>query len=396
MKSTIIFFLVLNSILSAAAYQIPNNSVNSAALSTAYIANANGADSAYYNPANMIYNKNNHEIEFDATYVSLSSVNYKSSDGTYDINSKPHNAILPAIHYVSNKLTDDGIRMGFSIVTPYGLTREWEDQPATSSAKKFELQTIELNPSIAIPINSKFSIGLGLRYLISKGHVILDPSSTPYVDMKGEDEAFAYNIALSYKMSKELSLSATYRSDIMLNLKGNANVAIAGPSYITDASLEVAIPDNLILASAYTYNEHTTVEVTFDMTFWSKVTETNFEYKDASAEAVFGTTTPKKWHDTYAYRLGLTHKYNNIITLMGGIAYSTNAADDEYVSYSSPESDSMTYSIGGRYILNESIELGLATLYSENKSRSVSNSKVKGKLSDKSVYSITVGASYKF
>jgi len=56
----------------------------------------------------------------------------------------------------------------------------------------------------------------------------------------------------------------------------------------------------------------------------------------------------------------------------------------------------MTYSIGTRYALNESIKLGLAALYSENKSRLVSNNTVNGELSDKSVYTITIGASYKF
>ncbi|WP_455757766.1 OmpP1/FadL family transporter [Sulfurimonas sp.] len=396
MKNIIIFLLIFSSTLFSAGYQVPNNSVNSVALSTAYIANANGADSAYYNPANMVYNENNHEVELDATYVSLAQINYKSTDGVYDIKSKPHTAILPAFHYTSNKLSDNGIRVGFSMVTPYGLTREWENQPAISSAKKFELQTIELNPSLAIPINDKFSIGLGIRYLIAKGNVILDPATALYVDMKGDDEAFAYNIALSYKYSKELSLSATYRSDIMLNIEGDANVIIAGPSYSTGASLKVAIPDNLILASAYTFNDTTTIEATFDMTFWSKVTETNFEYNDATAEAIFGRTTPKKWHDTYAYRFGLTHKYNNILTLMGGIAYSTNAADEQYVSFSSPESDSMTYSIGTKYKINDSFKLGFAALYSENKSRSVTNTTVKGKLSDKSVYTLTAGASYKF
>ena len=41
--------------LYSAGYKIPEQSLNAVALSAAYIANANGADAAYYNPANMVF-----------------------------------------------------------------------------------------------------------------------------------------------------------------------------------------------------------------------------------------------------------------------------------------------------------------------------------------------------
>ena len=108
-----------------------------------------------------------------------------------------------------------------------------------------------------------------------------------------------------------------------------------------------------------------------------------------------GQSQPKKWHDSVAYRMGITQKLDNL-TLMGGIAYSTNPADEAYVSFSSPESDSMTYSLGARYTINDSMEIGLAVLYSENKTRQVSNGTVDGTLSNKSVYGATAGLAYKF
>jgi len=72
--------------------------------------------------------------------------------------------VIPSLHYVSKELNDKGVRVGFSVVSPAGLTREWEDMPASATAKKYSLRTIELNPTVAIPLTSKFSLGLGLRW----------------------------------------------------------------------------------------------------------------------------------------------------------------------------------------------------------------------------------------
>ena len=401
-----------SSALFAAGYQIPNNSINSVALSTANVANANGADAAYYNPANMVYNEDKHIIEGSLTHISLSQINYSPTVGT-DIKSKKHNALLPSIHYTSKKLNDAGVRIGFSIAAPAGLTREWKDFPAAATGQKYALEVVEFNPSIAIPVNNKLSIGFGLRYVRAEGEVKLDGSalgpSAYTLDMKGTDSSsFGYNLALSYQATESLNISATYRSKISLDIEGDADgyvgaLAVLYPglsaNQSSDVKLDVPVPANLILAAAYTFDTGTTVEVTYDRVMWSAVKETNFEYSNPYLEATLGASTEKKWHDSEAYRMGITHKLDNL-TLMCGIAYQKNAAKEEYVSFSSPEADSMTYSIGGRYVMNDSLEVGLALLYSENETRKVSQPTnplgVNGTLSDKSVYALTVGAAYKF
>ena len=101
MKKIVSLILLFTSLLFGAGYQIPNNSINSYALATANVANANGADTAYYNPANMVYNENQHKIECSLTFVSLSAVNYQSTSGpAYDINSKDQQVLIPSLHPV--------------------------------------------------------------------------------------------------------------------------------------------------------------------------------------------------------------------------------------------------------------------------------------------------------
>ncbi len=411
MKRSLTLSIILSSLLFGAGYQIPNNSVNSQALATANIAHAHGADTAYYNPARMIYNSNNHEIEGSLSYVKLSQVNYTPSSGAATIKSKKHDAFIPSFHYVSDKLSDSGVRVGFSMIAPAGLSREWENFPAIASAKKFALETIEFNPSIAIPINKKLSLGFGFRYVRAEGQIALDGSMLPHAPALGsinytlsmedgrDSSSFGYNMALSYQATDKWNISATYRSKILLDIKGTAQTTFGGTPITSGASMAVPIPANLILATAYTFHTGTTVEVTYDKTMWSAIKETNFNFDNPTLEATLGASTPKKWHDTHAYRMGITQELD-ALTLMCGIAYSTNAADEQYVSYSSPESDSMTYSIGGRYNISNTMDIGLAILYSQNDKRTVAQATnplgVNGTFSDKNVYTITVGGSYKF
>ena len=406
MKKALTLSLILSSALFGAAYQIPNNSINSAALATANVANAHGADAAYYNPANMVYNTDNHEIESSVTYVSLSQINYKSSDGVFDIDSKKHTVFIPSFHYVSKKLNDAGVRIGFSLIAPAGLTREWKDAPAIYTAKKYSLETMEFNPTVAIPVSKDFSIAFGLRYVRASAEITLDGRTLPsipgvvmpyYLDMEARDNSsFGYNIALSYNATEALNISATYRSKITLDLEGSGDASFAGVDHKSSAMMSVPIPANLIIAAAYTFNNATTVEITYDRTMWSAIQETNIEFEDPTMEATVGATKDKKWHDTEAYRLGVTHILNSTVTLMSGIAYSTNAADEDYVSFSSPEADSMTYALGGRYRLDDSLELGLAVLYADYDDRTSNNGTVDGKLSDRDVYTITAGMNFKF
>jgi long-chain fatty acid transport protein len=63
--------LAVSGLLQASGWRIPEQSAVSVALSGAYIANASGVDAAYYNPANMSFNKDEYRIEGDLTYIYL-------------------------------------------------------------------------------------------------------------------------------------------------------------------------------------------------------------------------------------------------------------------------------------------------------------------------------------
>jgi long-chain fatty acid transport protein len=133
--------------LSASGYRIPEQSLNSVALSGAYAAGANGADASYYNPANMAFMEDGASLESALTYINLPSVKYSDKQNSlYDGQSKKEQFIVPTFHYVSPK--QGNFRYGLSLVAPAGLSKRWDNAYAKATAKEFTLKVFELNPTM--------------------------------------------------------------------------------------------------------------------------------------------------------------------------------------------------------------------------------------------------------
>ena len=252
MKKIVLLSLVATTALMAGGYKIPESSVNAVALSNAYVANANGADASYYNPANMVFSENKGgAIEVDLTYIGLSKINYKSANGVYDIDSKAENFIVPTLHYVSPVVGD--FRFGLSIVSPAGLSKRWSDSPASLYSKEFTLQTVEINPTVAYKLNDQFAIAVGARGVYSSGKV---KNALYTLDGTGMD--WGYNLALTLKPDKDTNVAVTYRSQIDLHVSGDTSTTAT--TINSGVKVTLPLPATLTFAASHTFNNTTTVE----------------------------------------------------------------------------------------------------------------------------------------
>lgn len=392
----------------AGGYKIPESSINGTALSAAYVANAHGADAAYYNPAAMVYNEDANLFEADMTYIGLSKIHYASTSGTYNIDSKSESFLVPTLHFASKKLGENGARVGLSLVAPAGLSKRWDSQPAKSSAEEFTLQTIELNPSMAVPLSDAVSMGVGFRIVRTDGVVKSDTGATQVSrDLKGDSIDVGYNLALMLKPTPAVSLAVTYRSKINLTVEGDATLNYlpsAHPShaaYSGSASVAVPIPASLNFAAAYTFGSGTTVEAVYERTFWSAYKNLDFDYDGTlnAATVAFGTAVSKNYENTNTYRLGLTQKYDKW-TAMAGVAYDETPVPESTLGYELPDSNAWIVSLGGRYKIDQSWNIGLAALLDMKQNREVHQSggsnPVNGEFSDARAYLVTAGIEYRF
>ena len=390
--------VLVSATLIAGGYKIPENSINSVALSGANVANANGADAAYFNPAAMMRQENLNYLEIDTTYIHLTPVDFAGTTGSYS--SKAENFIVPAVHFVSKKLGDNGARVGMSITAPAGLSKRWEAAVPKATAQEFTLQVIEFNPTVAFALSDTVDVGFGFRVLSSSG-VVKVQGSDPFnysQNMTGSAIDYGYNLALNSHPIPELSLAMTYRSKVDLSVEGNADLTSPLVNGNVPASVSVPVPAVLSLAGAYSFSTGTTVEMTYERTYWSAYKVLNFDYSNPTAEAVFGASKAKNWEDTNTYRLGLTQKYDKW-TAMAGVAYDETPVPDGTLGYELPDSDAWIISLGGRYQINKNWNIGMAGLIDIKESRAANQADatgIKGEFSNGRAYLATAGIEYKF
>lgn len=403
MNKIALISLVASATLFGGGYKIPENSLNSMALSAAYVANAHGADAAYYNPANMALS-HVHALEVDMTYIGLSGIDFVGKVGGINtsISSETESFFVPSVHYVSPKIGD--AVLGLSIVVPGGLSKRWSDQPARGYAKEFTLQVVELNPTVAYRVNERLSVGGGVRLVHSSG--IVQSQSVASRDLEGESWDFGYNLALTYQPAAELTLAATYRSNVDLTEVGEAkiyfpdNADFSGTKiYDGDAEVSVPLPATLALAAAYTFENKTTLELVYERTFWSAYQELDFEY-EASLGALKGSfddPIKKDWDDTNTLRLGVTQLYNEW-TVMAGLAYDETPVPEQSLNFELPDSDAWIASMGARYVYDAHWSVGAAALVDIKQERRIDDNEIgiAGDFKNARAYLVTLGVEYRF
>lgn len=407
--------VVVSTVVMAGGYKLPEVSLNSTALAAAYVAHTTGADTAYYNPANMSFMEDKNYIEGGLTIVHLPA-NVFSSVSVFPGESEVENLFVPNIHYVAPAMGN--FRWGVSLVVPGGLTKRWETPFQKLSAEEFTLEVIELNPSLSYKVTDDFSVAVGVRLVYSKGIVKSNGANFSAVtgnptvnfarDMDGDSIDFGYNLALTYKPTPDINVAVTYRSNIDLKEEGTATLSAGGATvYSGNASVEVPLPATLNIAVSKTWNDKYTLELDYERAFWSTYKTLDFEYGGANISPltpVFDDPKARDWKDVNIYRIGGTMKVNNKFTAMMGFSIDNSPAPIETLGFELADSDSKNFSIGFRYQQTENISWGAALLYSNKDSITVApgvNTDVNptplpATFTDGGAFLTTLGVSYEF
>jgi long-chain fatty acid transport protein len=399
----------------ASGYRIPEQSVDSTSKAGANISSAQHADATYYNPANMSWVDNAWQVEVDLNYIHLSSIKYTDANLTSkNGSSKEENFLAPTIFMVSPDFNN--FHFGFSITEPFGLAKRWDDTFPKTSAKKFELKVFDINPTISYKINNIFSVAGGIRMLYSTATTASDGSTSgaPFGAqtfnrfLEGDATSWGYNLAVSARPDNKSNISVTYRSNVDIDLDGNAalktSLPVPSSSVNTKGHLTVTAPAVLAVSGAYTFFDKLTVELTWDRTFWSRFETLDFNYDvnitNPLLKYAFDNPKAKYWKDASAYRLGLTYKATDIVTLMAGFAYDETPVPENNLGFELPDSNAYLFSLGARFKVTPKMDLGLGVLYDLKTERTVNDpantSGINGKFTDASAFLFSAGLTYKF
>lgn len=422
MKHCIFLFLMWSWLLPTAAissgFRIPNQSVTAVGIAGAHIAHTEGPDASYYNPANMAFLEDQWHTETSLTALSLPSITYTDNrTARFNGSSDSELFLLPQLHLVSNLIGK--LRFGFSLTYPFGLAKSWEQVYPAMTAREFSLFVVEANPTLSFSLTDSIAFGGGLRVVHGTGEVKnlaanpplsgLAPLTSLSRDLEGDDTGIGYNLALTLRPTNQWSLAATYRSEVTLDLDGEAILqALAGPLplavYDGPASLDITLPAVLSLAAAYTIGD-LTLELAWDRTFWSSFEALDFQYQSSLLHSPFDgfdRSMPRNWDDSDAIRFGLTYLWGKRLTTTLGFAIDYTPVPESTLGFELPDSDAFMYAAGLQYHCMAGLTIAGSYMYHHTTSRTVRNNDnsglpgIDGTFSDGGAHAVTLGVLFNF
>lgn len=369
--------------IQGSGFRLTEQSLNGTALNSAFIAGAYGADSTYYNPANMSLGKDSDKWEFEVDGQLLYIPSFSFDTENLDKGGKalggviligcanPKNNCPARVDGYANATVqpvpkfflksrsyeiDSGVvaNFGFSFTTPSGLSMDW-DGPGGGFLDNVSIAMMEFNPVMSFAYKDMFAFAFGLRGIYTSGkfdnslYVPYDvpslSSGTSYVQQTSSASGFGfgYNMAASYKpfahfsneSLKSLTLSATYRSQVSMDTKGSLSAVAAVDTGIlgkgtvdmdADLTLMVDLPNIINLAISQDFGRNR-LEFVWEYTFWESARIFEFGY----ANQVFSNMQG----DSSFVNLGLDY----IANMLGYADYSA-------VAYGNGWKNSSAYRLG--------------------------------------------------
>lgn len=267
----------------ASGYHFGSQSVSAQGTAHANSAEANDATTIFYNPAGLT-RLDSAQLSVGATVVIPNSSYSDQGSRTYlnrptggnDGGTFVPSAVLAPSFYFA-KPVNDKVRLGLGLFVPYGAKLDYDKQWAGRYAlDKIELETLNLNPTIAFKLNERHSLGFGLsaqymkanlkkavdvktgglmlfgkarqdalqgntrllRYLGGRYGYTLAQLATPQVqgqllqklntvgdgsaELNASNWAWGFNIGYLYQPTENTRLGLAYRSSITQDLGGSA------------------------------------------------------------------------------------------------------------------------------------------------------------------------------
>lgn len=364
-------------VVSASGFQLQNQSGsgNGNAFAGA-AATAEDASTIFFNPAGMALLPRGHNISLSGTLLNRSikfdnkgSTRENVGAGTAPLPTGEGGdagglGILPA-GYWAYGITPD-LSIGIGVGPTFGNKTEYNfDFVGRNAGYFFEMEQININPSIAYKINETVSLGAGVNFAKNKSHfrqgVPLGAAAglpdNNYLDVEGEDWAVGYNLGLMWQLSPRTRIGLAYRSQLDFKLDGDEHyrVPVTGVLVNRDVEAKLKTPANISFALSQKLSDKWEILGDITWTDWSVVDQLIVTRKDTGAGL---QKLSYNFHDTWRVGLGANYQYNDAWKLRFGVAHDKSPvkhATDRTMTL--PDSDRTWLSFGAKYSLSKAASL---------------------------------------
>ena len=386
-------------------------------MGTAYAVGSSGIDDAstiYFNPAGMsrLHGSNlsgglhivdlKTDFKGSAEYANTGAAPPAGFDGVPIEGRRKLNLdtteLVPS-GYISHQHSDK-VWFGIGVNAPFGLITDYDSRKWVGryNAIKSELLTININPSMAFKFNDNVSIGFGVNAMYADGELtnmadgglglasIPPPPDGPgpqgapgsddgFVKLTADDWGYGFNAGLLLTPTQNSRIGLHYRSEIDLNLDGDAKVSgfdsplLESAKGKQDAKLDITLPDSVSLSGNYSLNSRWGFMADVTWTNWSDIDTLDIKLQDGSRSVAVWD-----YDDSWRYSIGAEFKPSRTWTFRTGVALDeTPIPKDSLRSPRVPDNDRTWLTLGMtyRHTPNLTFDFGYAHIF-------VDDPKIKG------------------
>ncbi|MBT8380713.1 MAG: outer membrane protein transport protein [Ignavibacteria bacterium] len=379
---TIIILALTAGKILAGGFQINEHGAKAMAMGGAYTAIANDPSAIYWNAAGMTQMQGTNFL-IGTALISPKST-FRGVTPSVDINYMKSNVFFPSHLFVTHSFTSS-LSAGIGITTPFGLGTEWEDDwIGRYLAIKTQLTTFWVPVTLAYNVLDNLSISGGFIYSFADVLITRKNSQSPFegdafVELEGNDHsAFGYSFGLMFKPFKDVSIGATFRSEIDYEFKGEAKTTGAqqlleiGSLPNGDVTAKLTSPMNIVGGIAVQVFPQLLLSADFQWIGWSSYDTLGVNFEDPDFEDL---ASPRLYEDTFIIRFGGQYNISDDVAVLGGVYYDKKPVKNERISPSLPETDRLGFSFGADAKITKNFGIAGSYLYIRGNEITVTDSK---------------------
>ena len=370
---------------------------------------ANDASTIYFNPAGMTRLQRQfvggvHLVNTSAKFKGTATTPDPAGLGSTTVSGGNGGdagglGVVPNLYFSAP--LGDGLFAGIGINVPFGLSTKYDsDWKGRYQAIESEVKTININPSLAYKVNSRFSIGVGinLQYIdakltqkIDQGSLCLPTylqlgvppaaavgicaglspqSNDASATVKGDNWAGGYNLGILYEPTSSTRVGLAFRSKVKQQLSGNGRFSGTVPQFSsigngifvkTNVRADVDLPQTASASVYHDINSQWSVMADATWTGWDTFEELRIQYDSSQPDTVID----QNWDDVWRYSVGVDYRYSSTWTFRAGTAFDESPIPDSNRTARIPGEDRIWASVGFGYQVTPTIgiDVGYSHLF---------------------------------
>ncbi|MFH2134419.1 MAG: outer membrane protein transport protein [Pseudomonadota bacterium] len=186
---------------------------------------------------------------------------------------------------------------------------------------------------------------------------------------KAKGTGFAAKLGMTYKVSEQMTVGATYHSQTKLGdlTAGGASLDMITAGGTNTMTGEVKVinfqwPETYGFGMALQASDKLMVVADYKRISWAKVMK-NFHMSFTATGLVMDVTLPQNWKDQDVYELGAAYKLNDALTVRAGLNMANNPVPDAYMNALFPAVAKTNVSGGFGYMLDKQSSIDASFAY---------------------------------